>query len=189
VTDDSKWVASAPPALPRRRIAVAACCALAATIVRRALGASTAAVTLEVEAADALPGFHRADLPRYLSLQMAEARLPDWRFEPAAKDGAALNRVEWSFKLNPYAGGDLRSFVGRRPPERVFGVHRKVTIEVRLYLNGEYQTLVEQQAEIQGGPNDPDLAAAVASITQSLLGARGAYGTVDGGRRPAPGLR
>jgi hypothetical protein len=39
-------------------------------------------------------------------------------------------------------------------------------------LNGEYQTLVKKQAVIEGGPDDPDLAAAVAGVTQSLLGPR-----------------
>ena len=58
---------------------------------------------------------------------------------------------------------------------RVVGVHRPITIEARLYLNGEYQTLVEKQAVIEGGPNDPDLAAAVATVTQNLLGPSGAY--------------
>ena len=54
--------------------------------------------------------------------------------------------------------------------EWVFGVRRPITIEARLYLNGEYQILVEKQAVIRGGPDDPDLAAAVASVTQNLLG-------------------
>jgi hypothetical protein len=67
--------------------------------------------------------------------------------------------------------------------ERTFGIHRPITIEVRLYLNGEYQTLVEGQAIVQGGPDDRDLAAAVASLTQSLLGTSGAYRATDTGQR------
>jgi hypothetical protein len=39
--------------------------------------------------------------------------------------------------------------------------HRPITIEARLYLNGQYQTLVENQAVVQGGPDDPDLGAPV----------------------------
>jgi hypothetical protein len=35
-------------------------------------------------------------------------------------------------------------------------------IEVRLYLNGKYRRLVKKKAIIEGGPDDPDLAAAVA---------------------------
>jgi hypothetical protein len=64
-----------------------------------------------------------------------------------------------------------------------FGVHRPITIEARLYFNGEYQTLVEQQALVQGGPDDPDLAAAVASATRNLLGPSGAYRAIDTGQR------
>jgi hypothetical protein len=120
---------------------------------------------------------------------MAEVQLPDWRFAPAADDGAARDRIEWSFKSNPYAGGKVHSFALSRSTERAFGVYRPITIEARLYLNGEYQTLVEKQAIIQGGQNDSDLAAAVASITQDLLGPSGAYRAIDTGYRPAYGPR
>jgi hypothetical protein len=139
-------------------------------------------MTLQVEASDGLPGFHRADLQRYLALHMAEARLGEWLFVPGA-DGSARDRVEWTFKLNPYAGGEVRNFVHTLVYERQFGVHRPVTIEARLYLNGEYQTLVEQQAIIHGGPDDPELAAAVATATQNLLGPSGAYRAIDLGLR------
>ena len=69
--------------------------------------------------------------------------------------------------------------------QRTFGVHRPITIEARLYLDSEYQTLVEKQAIIQGGPDDPDLAQAVASLTQNLLGPSGAYRAVATGQRTA----
>jgi hypothetical protein len=72
--------------------------------------------------------------------------------------------------LSPYAGGEVRTFVPPHIDDKTFGVHRPITIEARLYLNGDYQTLVEEKAIIQGGPDDPDLAAAVASLTQNLLG-------------------
>jgi hypothetical protein len=65
------------------------------------------------------------------------------------------------------------------------GVHRPVTIEARLYLNGQYQTLVEAQALVQGGPDDPDLAAAVAVVTKDLLGPKGAFRAIESGRLPA----
>jgi hypothetical protein len=73
--------------------------------------------------------------------------------------------------------------------ERTFSAHRPVTIEARLFLNGQYQTLAEKQAVVQGGPDDPDLAAAVASVTQNLLGPQGAFRAIDTGRRPALGPR
>jgi hypothetical protein len=146
---------------------------------------AAAPTTLMVEASNGLPGFHRADLSRYLALHMAEAGLADWRFEPAAETGPAPDRVEWSFKLNPYAGGEVRRFVRSLIDERSFHVHRPITIEARLYLDGQYQTLVEKQAIIRGGASDPDLAAAVASVTQDLLGPLGAYRAIDTGQPPA----
>ncbi len=73
--------------------------------------------------------------------------------------------------------------------DRTFGVRRPITIEARLYLNGAYQALVEKQAVIQGGPDDADLAATVASVTQNLLGPQGAYRAVESGQRPASPAR
>ena len=83
----------------------------------------------------------------------------------------------------------MRNFVHTPVYEQKIGVHRPITIEARLYLNDEYQTLIERQATMQGGPNDPELAAAVASATASLLGPSGAYRAIDLGQRPAPGAR
>jgi len=146
-------------------------------------------ITLKVEAFRGLPGLHHSALSRFLAAHMADARLADWRFEPAQPGSAVPNRVEWTFKLNPYAGGEVRQFVREPVAEQGFGVHRPVTIEVRLYLNGEYQTLVERQAMIQGGPNDSEFAAAVASVTESLLGPSGAYRAIDTGQHPASRAR
>jgi hypothetical protein len=144
---------------------------------------------LAVEASNALPGFHRADLTRYLALHMTETRLADWRFEPATGMGAPADRVEWRFKLSPYAGGEVRSFARSLFHEGRSGAHRPITIEARLYLNGEYQTLVEEQAIVEGGPGDPDLAAVVAKVTQDLLGPSGAFRAIDTGQRRADHAR
>ena len=142
---------------------------------------AAAASILEVKASNVLPGFHRSELARYLAQHMTEARLSDWRFAPGAGDDVAADRVEWSFKLNPYAGGEVRRVGGSLSREGRLASHRPVTIEAKLYLKGEYQTLVEQQAIVEGGPNDPDLAAAIASVTQNLLGPAGAYRAIDTG--------
>jgi hypothetical protein len=177
MTDDRKS--------PHRRqfdhVVLIAAVALVAAFVPLGLSRAAPPITLQVAISAALPGFHRADLSRYIAHRMAEAQLPDWRFAPAADDGAARDRVEWRFTLNPYAGGKVHSFARSRSTERAFGVYRPITIEARLYLNGEYQTLVEKQAIIQGGQSDPDLAAAVASVTQNLLGPSGAYRAIDTG--------
>jgi hypothetical protein len=148
-----------------------------------------ALVTLAVEATHGLPGFHHWALSRFLAAHMADAGLAGWRFDPAASDDVAADRVEWSFKLNPYAGGEVRSFVRSLIYERNFGARRPITIEARLYLNGQYQTLVEEQAIVQGGPDDPDLAAAVTRATQNLLGPSGAYRAIDNGQHHASRAR
>jgi hypothetical protein len=172
-----------------RRAALVAQMALAAVLFLSAPANAAAPLILQVDTSDTLPGFHLGDVPRYLALHMAEARLPDWRFEPSADKGSAPDRVEWRFKLNPYAGGDVRAFVRPHMAERTFAAYRPITIEARLFLNGQYQTLVEKQAVIRGGADDPDLAAAVAGVTQNLLGTQGALRAIDSGRLPAPGPR
>jgi len=157
---------------------------LAASIAILPFGSSiaAAAMTLEVEASNGLPGFHPSELQRYLALHMAEAGLGEWRFEPATAGGTAANRVEWTFKLNPYAGGAVRNFAPTPAHDGGVGAGRPVTIEARLYLNGEYQILVERQAVIWSGANDSEFAAAVASTAQALLGPSGAYHAIDSGR-------
>jgi hypothetical protein len=147
---------------------------------------AAAPITLKVAAFHGLPGMHHSALSRFLAAHMADAGLADWRFEPAEGDTEAPNRVEWTFNLKPYAGGEVRNFVRRPVDIDKFGVHRPVTIEVRLFLNGEYQTLVERQAMVLGIANDPEFAAAVESATESLLGPSGAYRAIEIGQPAAP---
>jgi hypothetical protein len=151
---------------------------------------SAAATLLKVEGSGAVPGFNSSELRRYLTLHMAEAEPATWRFEPAAAgDIRAPDRVNWRFKLGPYAGGEVRTFV---PPDMVdstFGVHRPITIEARLYANGRYQTLVKEKAIVQGGPDDPDLSAAVVNLTKNLLSPSSAYRTIHSGQHRGRRLR
>jgi hypothetical protein len=163
--------------------------ALVAALSLFAPANAAAPLILQVATSDTLPGFHLGDLPRYLALHMAEAQLADWRFEPASDKGSAPDRVDWKFKLNVYAGGEVRKFIRPHMAERTFSAHRPITIEARLYLNGQYQTLVEKQVIVQGGPDDPDLAAAVTGVTQNLLGPQGAVRAIDSGLRPSQGPR
>jgi hypothetical protein len=142
-------------------------------------------ITLKVVSLHGLLGVHHSALARFLTERMAGVGLKEWRFEPAEADIAASDRVEWTFRLNPYAGGEIRHFSPTSAYQSQVGGHRPITIETRLYLHGEYQALVEKQAVVQGGPNDPDLAAAVASVTQKLLGPSGAYRAIDAGQGPA----
>src|SRR5271169_1433527 len=183
MSDDRKSAVFPPAALARRAVVLVAWWALVTAFAPFALAPAAAQATLQVEALHGLLGLHHSALSRFLAAHMAEAGLADWRFEPAVGNDVAADRVEWTFRLNPYAGGEVRNFVHPLTHEWRFGVHRPVTIEARLYLNGEYQTLVEQQAVVEGGPDDPELAAAVASVTQSLLGPTGAYRAIDTGQR------
>lgn len=168
-----------------RRAAWVARSLLGAVLVPFASAFAAVPITLTVETFHGLPGLNHSALSRFLAAHMADVGLADWRFRPAEADTDGPDRVEWTFRLNPYAGGEVRNFVHAPVNERGFGVRRPITIEVRLYLNGEYQTLVERQAMIQGGPNDPELAAAVVSATEGLLGPSGAYRAIDTGQRPA----
>jgi hypothetical protein len=145
-------------------------------------------ITLKIEATSGLLGVHHSALSRYLAAHMTDAGLADWRFEATEGDVAAGDRVEWTFRLNPYAGGEVRNFAHTLASERRLGGHRPITIEARLYLNGQYQTLVERQAIVQGGPDDPDLAAAVAKVTDDLLGPLGAYRAIKPGSIRFPAL-
>lgn len=145
-----------------------------------------APITLKVDAIHGLPGLHHSALRRFLAAHMADTGLADWRFEPAEGDNASPDRVEWTFRLNPYAGGEVRNFVRAPVEEQGFSAHHPVTIEVRLYLNNKYQTLIERQSLVRGGPNDPELAAAVASATQTLLGPSGAYRAIGMRQRTIP---
>jgi hypothetical protein len=148
-----------------------------------------AATLLAVEGSGAVPGFDSSEqLSRYLTLRMAEVRLAKWSFEPAtAGDASAPDHVEWRFKSGPYAGGEVRTFV---PPYNItFGDHRPITIEARLYLNGKYRRLVKKRAIIEGGPDDPNLAAAVASLTQHLLSPSGGHRSAYRGRHQGQPLR
>jgi hypothetical protein len=138
-------------------------------------------MTLQVEVSQGFPGLNRSALSRFIAVHMAEAGLADWRFKPAPRNRVAADRVEWIIKLNPYAGGEVRNFTPSPSHEDWFG--RSVTIEAKLYLGGEYQTLVEEQGTIRGGPDHLVLASTVVSVTRSLLGPAGAYRAIGIGQR------
>jgi hypothetical protein len=137
-------------------------------------------VTLEVSVPGGLPGFSAAELSRYVTFHMAETHLFPWRFAPVGSaESESPDRVEWTFQLGPYAGGGVRSIVPVPERERLWGVHRPVAIEVRLYLDGNYQTAVFGQATIEVGDGDHHLAHAVMQLTQALLGESGAYRSIE----------
>jgi hypothetical protein len=176
---------SRPSGVIRRCGALLVCCALASGLWLFATAEAATPVTLQVVAPHGLLGLHHSALSRLIAAQMTRVGLADWRFESTTDALVAADRVEWSFKLNPYAGGAVRSFVRLPTDQPRSGGRRPVTIEARLYLEGQYQTLVEEQATVRGDPDDPDLAAAVASATRLLLGPQGAYRAIDRGLHSA----
>ena len=67
----------------------------------------------------------------------------DWHFQPhSAGAPLAPNRIEWTITTNASAEGAVRSYgFSRATMARLIGVHQFLSIEVRLYLDGQYQTL------------------------------------------------
>jgi hypothetical protein len=143
-----------------------------------------AASLLEVGGSGGVPRFHSSEqLRRYLTLHMAEIQPVNWRFEPAETgDAPASDRVKMAFQIGAVCWEAVRSFVPPYLDNKTFAVHRPITIEARLYLNGVYQTHVEETTIVEGGPDDPDLAAAVASLTQQLMSRSGTHRSINNGR-------
>ncbi len=147
-------------------------------------------VTIAVEAKGDLPGFRMEEAASYLASKMDQAGLAGWHF--AARDAAlaAPNRIEWTFTLLPYAGGEVRRFFPMAETQRMdlhLGSHRLISAEGKLFLGGEYQTEAFGQEAVQGGAGDPDLAAFVIKLTRNL---EAGYKAIDmapaAHRGPAP---
>ena len=128
-----------------------------------------------------VPGFEKGELQPFVAKQMNEAGIAGWHFASAGTGTApAPDRVEWRFKPNPYAGGLTYRHPGiLREIDKIFGSHRLISVEVRLYRNGEYQLLESAQPTVQGGPRDADLQKQIVALTKSLESA------ANPGARPA----
>lgn len=138
--------------------------AFAADVVR-------APETLTIEGSGSLPRFKGDELARYLADKMMQAGISRWRFVAAtSNETLPPNRVQWTFRPNPYAGGRTR-YIGpiRSDGASLFDVHRLISAEARLYLDGRYQRLSFGQASVRGGPDDEGLAAMVSNLTNALL--------------------
>ncbi len=161
----------------------------AATAASADVAVSSAAVAVDVATKGDLPGFKESDLPAYFAAEMNSVGLSAWRFAPASPGATpSPNRIELSFKANPYAAGSVRTYgFSRATMERLLNTHHSVTIEAQLYLNGEYQTLAFDQVTVTGGPQDQDLDAAVARLTRDLM-AYPLLDTTPRGQRRDPDL-
>jgi hypothetical protein len=93
MSDDRKSLVSLL-AFARRHVAPVLWWTLVTVFGPSALAAAAASTTLQIKALNDLLGFHRPDLTRYLALHMAETRLSDWRFEAAAGNDVAADRIE-----------------------------------------------------------------------------------------------
>jgi hypothetical protein len=137
--------------------------------------------TVSVQGHGELPGFRIEEAGPYLAAQMNQAGITAWRFASRDPNAAAPNRVEWQFELQPYAGGQVRQLF-RMPEGRtevhLQGTHRLISAQARLYLNGEYQTVVIGQEAVQGGDQDADLSNFLIRLTKDI---DSAYRAIDMG--------
>ncbi|MDZ5650383.1 hypothetical protein [Nitrospirillum sp. BR 11828] len=137
-------------------------------------GAWAQGVPLAVTAQGDLPGFQPQEVAPFLVMVMSTAgqNTPGGGQTFFAAGFAAADRVEWTFRPNPYAGGASRSIGPPRPTaDRLFGRHRLMSVELRLYRGGRYQTQVFGQVEIQGGRRDADLQTFICDMTRRVLDA------------------
>ena len=136
-------------------------------------------VTIAIEASGELPGFRIQDASPYLASKMEGAGLAGWHFIARDPGRAAPDRIEWSFTLLPYAGGEVRRFFPMRETGAMdlhLGSHRLIAAEAKLYLHGEYQTATFGQEAVQGGDGDPDLAGFLIRLTRNL---ESGYNAID----------
>ncbi len=118
-----------------------------------------------------LPDIPSAAMNAALAAAMSQVSPSGWRFV-AGEQGRPLagDRITWRIHAIPHAG-DRWHRIGRllSPFEDRFGRYVYVSAEVRLFLGGAYQATSFATGEVQGGAQDPKLAAFVKSLTSPLL--------------------
>jgi hypothetical protein len=133
-------------------------------------GPARAQTSLQVQASGDLPGFRIGDAAPYLATAMDKAGT-GWRFVPRNMAAAAPDRIEWTFTVLPYAGGEVRRLFPMPDSQRMdlhLGSHRLLSAEGKLFLDGQYQTETIGQEAVKGGDNDPDLATFLIRLTRNL---------------------
>lgn len=131
--------------------------------------------TLAVQAFGELPGFRIEEAAPWLAAQM-EKTGGAWRFAPRREDAAAPDRVEWTFEVLPYAGGQVRQFFPMASAGKMLGARRLIAAQAKLYIKGEYQTVTSGQEAVAGGDGDPVLATFITHTTQNLMNG---YAAID----------
>lgn len=131
--------------------------------------------TLSVQAFGELPGFRIEDSAPWLAAQMEKSG-GAWRFGPRSNDAAAPDRVEWTFEILPYAGGQVRQFFPMAGAAKLLGAKRLIAAQAKLFIKGEYQTVTSGEEAVAGGDGDPVLAAFITHMTQNLMNG---YAAID----------
>ena len=109
---------------------------------------------LAIEVSGEIPGFKPGELVTWIVIQMERSDLP-WSFAPAKPGAVAPHRVAWRFTTEAGQG----RFKGRS----------FVSAQVKLYRYTQYERSMMNQAEIAGGPLDPNFGTFITQMTRDLL--------------------
>lgn len=143
--------------------------------------------SIAVAASGSIPGISQQDLDPYVVGAMNASHVGGWHFEGAGAAGAQPSyRVEWTFSQNTYAAGTVRTYgFSRAMMQRLLGSRSFITIEARLFLGGQYQTLVLGHATVTEGARSTELADEIAKLSRQLM-AYPVLDTTPPGRKPGP---
>jgi len=127
--------------------------------------------TVAVRATGSVPDLSAADLPGYVAAALNAGHPDRWYFEAAKPESMVPGyRIDWNFKENAYAAGTVRTYgFSRAQMERLIGSRKSLTIEARLFLHGEYQTLVLDHVTLDQGARSTELAVAITKIARELM--------------------
>ena len=157
---------------------------LATAILPQAASSEVAPLAVAVVAQGSLPGVKDADLNRFLAEAMNAGVKGPWHFEPALAGMAKVpNRIEWAIRSMASAEGTVRNFgFARSTIDRMMGAHQFLSIEVTLYLGGQYQTASHSEVSATKEARNPELIADIVRSTQQLI----AYEAMDTTKPSAP---
>jgi hypothetical protein len=149
----------------------------AAVFPAAAIGGTPQPLVVTVAAQGSLPGIKDAELNPFLANTMNAGVAGPWHFVPAAIGAPrAANSIEWSIRGMASAEGTVRNFgFARAAIERMTGAHQFLSIEVTLYLNGQYQTASHSEVTATKEAQNAALIADIVRNTQQLI----AYEAMD----------
>jgi hypothetical protein len=150
---------------------------VAAIILPPAAMGQAQQLTIVVAGQGSLPSVKESDLNTFLAGAMNAGVEGAWRFAPAARGAPpAPNRIEWAIKNMASAQGTVRNFgFTRAAIDRMMGAHQFLSIEVTLYLGGQYQTASHSEVTATKEAQNPELIADIVRSTQQLI----AYEAMD----------